>query len=204
MPNTQPERLWPLKLMMSVVAIAALLVKIKLDLDATSVGLLILATLPWLSPLIKSAQLPGGIGIEFQDIKRAADRVAGGAPALLGMVKPLEPSYLTIAEADPRLAVVALRLEIEKRLRGLAEAVGVPNTQPLSQLVRDLQRKQVISAESAGGLLDLIALGNQASHGVAVSGDAARAAVEDGPRVLGVLDARLMEQGATRIDKAID
>ena len=186
-----------LKVAITLLAISGLVLRIafpNLRIDAVSLGLLAIAILPWLSPLIKSAELPGGLKIEFQDVKAAAERVAAGEPAAASAsLQITEPSYLAIAEADPRLALVGLRIEIEKRLRTLAEQVGAVKGRPLTQLIRDLQERGVISPESIGGLLDLIKLGNQAAHGVPMESDAAYSAVEYGPRVLGILDAKLAE-----------
>jgi len=166
-----------------------------LKIDAVSFGFLLLALLPWLSPLIKSAKLPGGFEIEFQDVKNAADKVAAGEPAAaaIGPAAVPEPSYLTIAEQDPRLGLILLRIEIEKRLRAIADKVGLPKARSISQMLRELEGQGVLSSESLGGLRDLISLGNQAAHGVPVSSDAALSALDYGPRVLGILDAKLAQ-----------
>lgn len=186
-----------LKLLVSAIALAALVVRIAfpdLGLDAVSLGLLALAVLPWLSPLIKSAELPGGVKIEFQDVAAAAQKVATGSRHdLRGIDHVAEPSFVAIAEQDPSLALVALRIEIEKRLRQIAERSDLPPSRPLTQLSRDLEAKQVLSHESMSGLRELVTLGNQAAHGVEVSRAAAFSAVEYGPKVLSVLDAKLSE-----------
>ncbi len=188
-----------LKTIVTLGAIAGLGVHLffpELKIDAVTLGFFLLALLPWLAPLIKSAKLPGGFEIEFQDIKKAADKVAAGEPAAAAAAAPPlapEPDYLTIAEQDPRLGLILLRIEIEKRLRAIAEKVGLPKARSISQILRDLEARGVLSSESLGGLRDLIGLGNQAAHGVPVASDAAYSAVDYGPRVLGILDAKLAQ-----------
>ncbi len=167
----------------------------ELAIDAITLALLVVAVLPWLAPLIKAAELPGGFKIEFQDVKAAADRVAAGAPEVASIAPAPEPSYIAVAEQDPNLALAGLRIEIEKRVRAIAERTGVPRSRPLGQLVRDLEERNVLSHESAAGLRDLITLGNQAAHGVAVNPNVAYSAVEFGPKVLQVLDAKLLSGG---------
>ncbi len=194
-PETQ---LRVLKTVMTVGALGGFAVHLifpNLKIDAVSFGFLLLALLPWLSPLIKSAKLPGGFEIEFQDVKNAADKVAAGEPAAaaIGPAAVPEPSYLTIAEQDPRLGLILLRIEIEKRLRAIADKVGLPKARSISQMLRELEGQGVLSSESLGGLRDLISLGNQAAHGVPVSSDAALSALDYGPRVLGILDAKLAQ-----------
>src|SRR4051812_15979302 len=41
----------------------------ELKLDGTTVVLLLVALLPWLQPLFKSLELPGGVKVEFQDLE---------------------------------------------------------------------------------------------------------------------------------------
>lgn len=191
------DPLTKLKWIVTVIACAGLVVRIAfpdLKIDAVSLGLLALALLPWLSPLIKSAELPGGVKIEFQDVKAAAEKVAAGEPkaAAAAPAQP-EPSFVAIAEQDPSLAMVGLRIEIEKRLRKIAEHSDIVPSRPLVQLTHELERRQVLNHEAVAGLRDLIALGNQAAHGVEVSSEAAYSAVEYGAQVLSILDSKLGE-----------
>jgi hypothetical protein len=163
-----------------------------MQIDAVSLGLLVVAILPWLSSLIKSVELPGVGKIELQDVKAAVEKVeAPEASAEDQAASDAQSSYLAIAQQNPSLALVGLRIEIEKRLRALAEKAGVPKSRPLTQLARDLVDHGVLSSRSVGGLLDLIGLGNQAAHGVEVAEDAAISAVEYGPKILKTLDSKL-------------
>lgn len=192
----------PLRRLKAIMTIGSLLVLIvrmafpALGIDAVSLGLLFLAALPWLSPLVKSAKLPGGFEIEFQDVKDAAQKVTSSEPPPTD-VPSSSLTYMDIADQDPSLALVALRIEIEKRLRELAELTGVPRTRSLSVLTNQLQERKVLNPDSAAGLRDLIALGNQAAHGVPVGPQAAYSAVEFGPPVLQVLDSKIVQLRGT-------
>ena len=159
-------------------------------IDAVSLGLLAVAALPWLSSIIKSAEFPGGWKVEFQDVQRAGELVTKGTSA---KIAPPVPGYAAIAEKDPNLALVGLRIEIEKRLRSLAERNGLRSSGPLIQIVRDLQRTGVLNDPSASGLQELIMAGNQAAHGASVEPAAAVWAIEYGPSVLSVLDSKLQD-----------
>ena len=196
------ESLVPLKVAVTGIAVVALILRIafpQLRIDAVSLGLLALALLPWLSPLIKSAELPGGLKIEFQEVKRAAEKVVAaiapsGAPAMApqpGAAPAPEPVYLAIADQDPNLALVGLRIEIEKRLRRLANAAGLRNDGPLTRMTDELAAKGILIGDAANGLRELIALGNQAAHGRPVSTDVALSAADFAPGVLAALDATL-------------
>ncbi len=199
MSDPSPSALRRIKIAITVAAVLALIARVvfpTIRVDAVSLGLIVVALLPWLSPLIKSIELPGGFKIELQDIKDAAEKVTSGEPAVAALaVAPPAPSFMAIADQDPRLAIVGLRIEIEKRLRALAEHAGIPRAGSLSRLTNDLERQGVLHPQSAAGLRDLIGLGNQAAHGALVAPEVAYSAVEFGPRVLHVLDAKLAELG---------
>lgn len=197
-PIDSDDSLRNLKASISLIALGLLLVRVvfpDLKIDGVSIGLLALAILPWLSPLIKSAKLPGGFEIEFQDVKAAAERVTSGGETQLIATPPSEPSYLMIADQDPHLALTGLRIEIERRLRTLSVRANAPGSRSLSQLTKELQDRDILSAEAAAGLRDLIALGNQAAHGVSVAPEVAHSAVEYGPQVLRVLDSKIAQFG---------
>jgi hypothetical protein len=154
------------------------------------------AILPWLSPLIKSAELPGGVKIEFQEFKaavtRAAARDGNAAPEI---ESESVRQFVTVAELYPDLALVALRIEIERRLKDLARSADVPSSWQAGRIAMQLGATNVLATSVAAGLGQLLQICNQAAHGVTVPPDVARSALEDGPRVLELLDAALEAQG---------
>jgi len=148
-----------------------------------------IALLPWLTHLVKSAELPGGIKIEFHDLKAAVDKVTRGQQA----AAPEPPSYRDIADIDPNLALVKLRIEIEKRLRDLGRLHALNDRQPLIRLFHQLRDQDVLADPVLSGLQELVMFGNQAAHGATVDKKAADWSLQFGPRVLAVLDAALAE-----------
>ncbi len=68
------------KIAVSAVALGILLVRHFWPelLDPTDLVVLAVGLLPWLASLINSAELPGGVKIEFQDIAGAAKKVTAG------------------------------------------------------------------------------------------------------------------------------
>jgi hypothetical protein len=156
-------------------------------LDPTDLILLGVAILPWLSSILKSAELPGGLKVEFQELKDATAKVT--ASALAPPAKHAEDlTFLQVADTDPNLALVGLRIEIEKRLRTLAELHQIDSRAPLVRIFDELRRKEVLSDPALSGFQELVMFGNQAAHGAKVDADAARWAMAQGPRVLAVLD----------------
>ena len=200
MPISMPPRITVIQAVMSIVGIVAAVVHVArpdLALDSVALGFLAIAVLPWLAPLIKAAELPGGIKIEFQDVHEAAEKITLGLSSSIAPKDQLEAAYLSIVDQDPNLAITGLRIEIEKRLRELAPVAGLPKSRPLSQLIRDLQVASFLTSEQSSGLLELVKLGNQAAHGVEVSPSAAYSAIQSGPSVLMFLDSLLKVNNAS-------
>jgi hypothetical protein len=100
-----------------------------------------------------------------------------------------EPAYMSIVSRDPNLALVGLRIEIEKRVRQLAATHGLPDHLPLRKMLNELRRTEILDSQTCHGLDQLIMAGNDAAHGATVQTSVAQWAIEYGPEVLAVLDA---------------
>jgi hypothetical protein len=169
-----------------------------INIDAVTLGLLAIGLLPWFQPLVKSLELPGGLKIELQDVKAAMDKIssslasetrteaADNLPPETGLL-----SFISkVAEQDPNLALVGLRIEVEKLLVEIAEATGVATERRgANALLNELSRRAVIPSAVAAGLTEFVSLGNQAAHGATVSKDAAAWALAIAPQFLGALSA---------------
>jgi len=113
------------QLIISLLAIIIILVHLiwpSLAIDGITLTLIVVAVIPWLAPLFKSLELPGGWKIEFKDLAKA--KVEADAAGLLASSTEVnvtkEYPFQIVAEDDPNLALAGLRIEIEKRLRELA------------------------------------------------------------------------------------
>jgi len=47
-----------------------------LRIDGTAIALLALGLVPWLAPLLKSVELPGGVKIELRELEKAQEKAA--------------------------------------------------------------------------------------------------------------------------------
>ena len=189
-----------------------------LGIDITAIALLLIAALPFSGALlknlassgVKNLELPGGIKIELAEVKAAADKVIKGwadvkLPALRASgtisetkakssVKniPIEDPMATIREVantDSNLGLVAFRIEIEKRIRSIAENFQIKSQKaPVGKLIRELQNLEILPPNVSGGLMELIALGNRAAHGVEVDSDAADWVLDFGASIILKLD----------------
>lgn len=166
-----------------------------LTIDGISVTLLFIALIPWLAPVFKSLEFPGGFKVEYRDFELAktkADRAG-----LLTETQPRQAkdkySFQLIAEHDPQLALAGLRIEIEKRLVEIAESEGIQEKKiGISRLLRILVQKQRLTGEQTAVLADMIGLLNSAVHARDIDNRAAEWALNVGPRLLGTLEARIL------------
>jgi hypothetical protein len=200
--DPQPEYI-SLKRLRQVVSLGALLLAFahivwpELAIDAVALALIVIAILPWLAPLVKSLELPGGWKVEFQALEKAASRAESAG--LLAAESP-EPeasfSFQSIASRDPVLALAGLRIEIEKRLASLVDAHGLNiGRRPIGvgQLLRLLTQGEVLTNEERSILADMVNLLNAAVHGAEVDPRTAVWAIDIGPRLLASLDERVGE-----------
>lgn len=163
----------------------------KLSIDAITLILLVMAAIPWVAPIFKSLEFPGGMKVEFQQLQNAAARAedAGLLSPPPEDIPPVEYTFERIAAEDPNLALAGLRIEIEKRLVALAEKNGVEvRSRGLSQLLRVLGERKILGQEERSVLADLTGLLNSAVHGASVDRRTADWAIEVGPRLLRALD----------------
>ena len=180
-----------MKIGITLVAVILVVVRLiwpNLKIDSITIGLLILGILPWLAPLIQSVKLPGGIKITLRDVQEAAQKAAQTTDTPEQMVVSESPSLFEVADLDSNLALVYLRIEIEKRLRTLAQNANLNSMGSLSRLFRDLQKGGVVDDVVFSGLQELIMAGNQAAHGAEVEPSVADSILEYGPRIINALD----------------
>ena len=200
-PDTKHSSL-PLKQLRQVVSLGALFLALahiiwpRLAIDAVALALIVIAILPWLAPLVKSLELPGGWKVEFQELQKAASRAeTAGLLAAEPSQKEAAFSFQSIATRDPNLALAGLRIEIEKRLSSLAEIHGLNARRPMGvgQSLRALAQAEVLTNEERSILSDMVNMLNSAVHGAEVDTRAAAWAIDVGPRLLTSLDERVIE-----------
>jgi hypothetical protein len=196
------KELISLKRLRQIVSLGALLLALShiiwplLAIDAITLALIVIAILPWLAPLIKSLELPGGWKLEFQELQKVASRAeTAGLLAAEPSQKEVDFSFQSIANRDPNLALAGLRIEIEKRLSQLAEIHNLNTRHPMSvgQALRALTQAEVLTNEERSILADMVNMLNSAVHGGDVDSRAASWAIDVGPRLLTSLDERINE-----------
>lgn len=160
-------------------------------IDAITLILLLAAAIPWLLPLFRSIEFPGGLKLEFQDLQAAEQRAAevGLLDEAADDARSEEYSFLAVTNKDANLALAGLRIEIEKRLGVLARGAGIRETRMgIGKLLQVLPAQGILSYQQCGVLKDMVELLNSAVHGANVDQQSAEWALRIGPKLLSTLD----------------
>jgi hypothetical protein len=193
-----------------VISLVALLVALAhllfptLAIDGITVMLLAIAVIPWLGPLFKAIELPGGLKVEYQDLLKA-ERKAEEAGLLAPAAKsPGQPRHVyafeSVAENDPNLALVGLRIEIESRLRDIAESKGIKSeNKSAGRLLRELRERGYLSQSESSVIADLLPLLNRAAHGALVDERGSQWALDSGTRILQALEEKKGEESVPQL-----
>lgn len=192
-----------MKQLRQIVSLGALLLALVhiiwplLAIDAVALALIVIAILPWLAPLIKSLELPGGWKVEFQELQQAALRAesAGLLSDAPAQKEDTAFSFQSISSRDPNLALAGLRIEIEKRLSLLTKIhhLDLNHRFSVGQMLKSLTQAEVMTVEERSILSEMVNMMNAAVHGAEVDDRAAKWAIETGPRLLASLDERIAE-----------
>jgi hypothetical protein len=163
--------------LITVIALGAIVVHLArpdLSIDAVTLGLLVLAALPWLAPLVKSLELPGGWKVEFQEVKRTAEEAKSAADsaqrkvefvedlALAGQTQQAPPPTPKAAESAP--APAPGLLEGQTRQRAAIPDTGGDFTELIDRYntIRDTQpSSSARTAAMTAVVRDMVALSTQ-------------------------------------------
>ena len=101
-------------------------------------------------------------------------------------------AFEAVGGDDPNIVLAGLRIELERRLRAIAESRGVAEARrPLRRVIDDLARWGIIERDEASAIADLLPLLNRAAHGATVDRAALQWALDFGPPLLDALEEHL-------------
>lgn len=164
------------------------------ELDPVLIILAIGIILPWLQGIFKSIEFMGA-KIELNEIIEAttkANQIENNTIneqiPISEKVNDVKPTFLSLIERDASLAIVGLRIEIEKRLKILAATYDIPLNANVSIIANQLRDKGLFNDNTLQGLMMLIKFGNQAAHGIEVDKGAIDEIFFKGREILKKLD----------------
>lgn len=154
--------------------------------DAIAILLLILAVVPWILPwafpYIKSIDI-FGVKIDSKDVQDAIKKVTSDKV----LESDKNPQIIT-----PQLALIALRIDIEKLIRSHETDIG-SKSRSLSIRIQTLANENILSKDMAQGILEIIKLGNSAAHGAVVEKDTAEFVLYKSKSFMKQLETQLKE-----------
>ncbi|PTT35123.1 hypothetical protein DBR28_12670 [Chryseobacterium sp. HMWF028] len=175
-----------------------------MNIDIITVTLIALAIIPWLEPLFKSAELPGGVKLEFQELEKIEEEAKKvGLISVEDVSKTPEENkdkskyyFVEIAEKNQELALVSLRIEIEKRLREIATKYSIDTKKySIIRLIDALAEKNILTIQETTVLKDMISTLNHAAHGVEYDQRNAQWVIDNGPAIVDRLENRIANRG---------
>lgn len=175
-----------------------------LEIDAVTLILIVVALVPWLAPVFKSLELPGGIKFEFSELERVTQHAkkAGLIKSKPLKKKKVDYAFLVVADQNPSLALAGLRIEIEKRLRLLAQRAKLNGDRAsVRQLMYALAQKKMLSPQEQAVLAEMIITLNRAVHGEDYDPRSAQWVIENGPKILESLDQKITARRKLKVLK---
>lgn len=160
----------------------------QLRIDTIDIILVILILLPWLSGLIKEIEVPGFGKIGFQDVISAGDKIIQNTFSNLDNYNELELNSVSDLSNNPNTLFIIVRIQIENRIRQIAEINKIPTSLSVIRLINELVDREVIKQSMGNGLIDFINLGNKAAQGAKVDPSAAIWVKENASRIFKSLD----------------
>jgi hypothetical protein len=192
-----------LKIIITVTAVglaAAHIIFPKINIDNVTVILIGMALVPWLEPLFKSVGLPGGISFGFQELDMLdAEAEEAGLITLNNNnneAVTLVPKYdfIEIADKNPELAPLSLRIEIEKKLRQLATSNNIHTANlSVTGILEQLAQRNLIKLNELTVLKKMLIVLNKATHATANDGRLASWVHNHGPSIINNLEKKIIQ-----------
>jgi hypothetical protein len=147
-------------------------------IDTTTLGLIVLAAVPWVLPYIKSIKV--GDTTVVIDIKQAR--------AVTAMITNQDPRQMN-EQFKEKAVLLSHNQEVEAQIRAIARKANVDADKGTLDILGELFSNKVLQPMMYQGLVSLVSLGNQALAGAVVTPDASKWLEEAGPEVLQSLKA---------------
>lgn len=151
-------------------------------INAFTISILFILSIPILAPYLKKAKFPGAEFVfkdKIQETKELVQELAKQAEkakiADEMKISPFDRFRLRAVReqfyTDHVLALAALRIEIERKLRLLIGSLDIAkrDTWSISRIIDALKKNEVLSSEKISALQKIVNMCNKAVHGEPVS-----------------------------------
>jgi hypothetical protein len=112
-------------------------------IDAITLALFAIAILPWLQPIFKSVELPGGFKVEMQEIREAVRNASGAAQSAERKAELAVASFSDGGRMKARMAPAESRERLDLLAKEYvtirkAQRSGTARTQAMTEVVREM------------------------------------------------------------------
>ena len=171
-------------------------------IDSTTIGLLLLLLVPHVLHLLKKIGLPGGGEIEMKDIGKDIEQVKKEVETQssiidVGVVTELGPEIVKTSSvdafytvSDPTTSIAAFRIDLERKIRKLAELRDVDD-KSFNVMLKALSSFGEFDQSVSWLIQNLYSLASRAIHGEKVTLDQATFIVENGEIVIKYLEKQI-------------
>jgi len=148
--------------------------------DGITVLIFFILLIPLLAPYLQRAKFPGA-EFEFKEkieeakktVQRSVEKAKEDEKIGKYKISPFETFKASMVkkllelESDPSLALASLRIEIERKLRIIADFLDIKERDriPLFSIIEELGKKEMLYSEQMKALRQIIILCNKAIHG---------------------------------------
>jgi hypothetical protein len=159
--------------------------------DGITIVILFILSIPFVAQYLRKAKFPGA-EFEFKEeiretqklVQLSVEQAEKDERAGEAKILPFETFKLSavkeLLDSDSVLALAALQIEIEKKLRTAADFLDLPMRDRLSisKLIGAVSRKELLSFEQITALRKIINMCNKAIHGSLISREEAREIID--------------------------
>ncbi len=150
--------------------------------DLISMSILFILSIPFVAQFLRKAKFPGA-EFEFKDeiretqklvqssVEKAKEAENAGEAKILQFETFKLSAIRELLDSDPVLALAALRIEIERKLKLVVNFLKIPNKEryPISKMIEAIKKRELLSYDQISALQNIIKMCNEAIHGSLVS-----------------------------------
>ncbi len=150
--------------------------------DAFTIVILFILFIPFVAQYLRKAKFPGA-EFEFKEeiheteklvqlsIEQAEKLESTGEKKILQFETFKLSAIRELLDSDPILALAALRIEIERKLKLLVNSFDIPihNERSISKLIEVIRKRELLSTEQVTALQKIVSMCNKAIHGSLIS-----------------------------------
>ena len=201
-----------LQIIISIIGVALITAHMiwpTLKVDSITVVIFAIIIVPWLAPVFKTLEFPGGMKLEY-NLEKVTQKLEDSGLIKIDTKKSSKPShnkysFMNVVDIDSDLALAGLRMEIESRLQQLSEYSSEKSrNKGIVSLTKDLENNGILTKNETSAITDVLPILNKAAHGEKIDGKLHKWVMEIGPQLLDTLESKIGQQKIPTLIKSYE